>query len=376
MIPALRFQVHAGLRPARFAFIDLFAGIGGFRKAFAQVGGKCVFSCEVDRFAREMYSANFNTTRHPFSGDIFDVDACEVPPHDVLLAGFPCPPFSIAGISKRNSLGREHGFEDKKQGLLFFEIARLLRHHRPKAFLLENVKNLLSHDKGRTFETMLGVLEEELGYTVHYKVVNARGFVPQNRARVFIAGFREEQSFDFGLVKPLSGRQPVLGDILHPEDGSEPVEPRFTEGPLARVRGKFYVTPGYWQYMQEYAAKHRAKGNGFGYGLFGPGDTARTLLSRYYKDGSEILVETGGATPRKLTPRECSRLMGFDRPGEACFRIPVSNTQAYRLFGNAVVVPVVEAIARLIEEKIHSGSAGGEAAPDDVARTAVQAGTL
>ena len=346
MNPALQLRLHADRKPADFTFIDLFAGIGGFRKSFEAVGGKCVFGCELDRFAREMYAANFPTWAHPFAKDIFEVGAEEVPPHDVLLAGFPCPPFSIAGVAKRNSLGREHGFKDKKQGLLFFEIARLLRHHRPKAFLLENVKNLLSHDKGRTFEVMLGILKNELGYKVQYRVINAKDFVPQNRERVFIAGFREDRGFTFDRVKPCQNRKPVLGDILHPEDGTEPVEPRFTSGDLAQVLSKYYVTESYWEYMQDYAAKHKAKGNGFGYGLFGPQDTARTLLARYYKDGSEILIRTNRATPRKLTPRECSRLMGFDPPEGAKFSIPVSNTQAYRLFGNAVVVPVVTAIAR------------------------------
>ena len=328
-----------------FRFIDLFAGIGGLRKAFESVGGKCVFTCEWDLACRKTYQANFNCD-HPVHGDIRDIDLDNMPEYDLLLAGFPCQPFSIAGVSKKNSLGRPHGFRCDTQGTLFFDVAQMLERHRPKAFLLENVKNLISHDRGNTFKIIMRTLSEELGYHVDYRVIDARYFVPQHRERIFIVGFREDVGFSFEDLKlPESG--PKLGSILHPEDGSELPEPPYTEGDRAIVAEKYTLSDRLWTYLQKYAEKHKAKGNGFGYGLFGPDDVARTLSARYYKDGSEILIRQEGKNPRRLTPRECARLMGFDKPGQK-FNIPVSDTQAYKQFGNSVAVPVVEAVAKLM----------------------------
>lgn len=334
-----------------FSFIDLFAGIGGLRKGFESAGGKCVFTCEWNRFSRQTYLANFGCD-HAIAGDITRVHETAIPSHDVLLAGFPCQPFSIAGVSKKNALGRAHGFLDKTQGTLFFDVARIIAHHRPAAFLLENVKNLASHDKGNTFRVIRETLEE-LGYTIDYRIIDGRGFVPQHRERIFIAGFREDSGFSFDSLE-IPGKQagPTLGTILHPQDGSEEAEAPYTEGELAAVNPKYTLTPKLWQFLQEYSEKHRLKGNGFGYGLFGPDGVARTLSARYYKDGSEVLIRQEGERPRRLTPRECSRLMGFDKPGESEFEIPVSDTQAYRQFGNAVVVPVIEAIAKHMKPHI------------------------
>jgi DNA (cytosine-5)-methyltransferase 1 len=329
-----------------FRFIDLFAGIGGMRLGFEAVGGKCVFTCEWNTEARKTYEANF-LGDHPFAGDIREVLPEEVPPYDVLVAGFPCQPFSIAGVSKKNALGHPHGFLCETQGTLFFEVARLLEAHRPPAFVLENVKNLVNHDKGNTFRVILKTLQEELGYSVHTRVIDAKCWVPQHRERIFIVGFRSDSGFSFdNLDFPDTLREPRLSDIFHPEDGSELAEPPYTIGDMGTVSEKYTLSDRLWQYLQGYAAKHKAKGNGFGFGLFGPDDVARTLSARYYKDGSEILISRKDANPRRLTPRECARLMGFDRPGQPPFRIPVSDTQAYKQFGNAVVVPVVETVAK------------------------------
>lgn len=327
-----------------FQFIDLFAGIGGFRLAFEGVGGRCVFTSEWNHFARATYRSNF-VVDHEFAGDITQVPASSIPPHDVLLGGFPCQPFSLAGVVKKQSLGRKHGFLDDTQGTLFFDIARILKECRPKAFVLENVKNLISHDKGRTFRVIRDTLSE-LDYDIAYQIVDARAWVPQHRERVFIIGLcrKLEAKFDFSRLRVPSS-SPKLGSILHPEDGSEAEEPPYTIAG-GRVAPKYILTPKLWRYLKQYADRHRAAGNGFGYGLFGSEDVARTLSARYYKDGSEVLVRRGGGRPRRLTPRECSRLMGFDRPGRIPFQIPVSDTQAYRQFGNAVAVPVVEEIAR------------------------------
>lgn len=330
-----------------FRFIDLFAGIGGIRRGFEPLGGKCVFTSEWDRWAKLTYSANFPRDDHEIAGDITKVEAKDVPEHDLLLAGFPCQPFSIAGVSKKNALGRAHGFADETQGTLFFDVARIIAAHRPKAFLLENVKNLVNHDRGRTFEVILRTLRG-LGYHVPTpRVINAKGYVPQHRERILIAGFREECEFNFDdldVPSPING--PKLSAILHPEDGSETPERPYT-CPDGMVNPKYVLTDHLWRYLQDYAAKHRAAGNGFGFGLVGRGDVARTLSARYYKDGSEILIDRGeGQNPRRLTPRECARLMGFDKPGEPKLVIPVSDTQAYKQFGNSVAVPVIEAVAR------------------------------
>jgi DNA (cytosine-5)-methyltransferase 1 len=331
-----------------FEFIDLFAGIGGMRRGFDAIGGKCIFTSEWNKYAQQTYLANFpHNDDHIMAGDITKVNEADIPNHDVLLAGFPCQPFSIAGVSKKNALGKKHGFSCETQGTLFFDVARIIEYHRPGAFLLENVKNLVNHNQGKTFRIIHDVLKNDLGYHLQWKVINAKCLVPQHRERIFIAGFRGETSFSFDdidLNDPLYG--PKLKSILHPEDGSEQPEGHFTEGSRASVSSKYTLTDHLWQYLQDYAEKHRKKGNGFGYGLFGPDDIARTLSARYYKDGSEILIRQENLNPRRLTPRECSRIMGFDKPSESSFKIVVSDTQAYRQFGNAVVVPVVEAIAR------------------------------
>ena len=330
-----------------FRFIDLFAGIGGLRRGFEPLGGKCVFTSEWDRWSQATYRANHPHDDHDVSGDITQIAAEAIPKHDLLLAGFPCQPFSLAGVSKKNALGREHGFRCESQGTLFFDVARIIEHHRPRAFVLENVKNLVNHDRGRTFEVIRRVLTDELGYHIKWKVIDARSFVPQHRERIFIVGFREPTVFGFNdLVLPPPLHGPRLGSILHPEDGSESPEKPFTEGNIGRVASRYMLSDLLWRYLQDYAAKHRERGNGFGFGLVGPSDVSRTLSARYHKDGSEILVQRDDGNPRRLTPRECARLMGFDAPRGSEFIIPVSDTQAYRQFGNAVVVPVVQAVAR------------------------------
>jgi DNA (cytosine-5)-methyltransferase 1 len=328
-----------------FSFIDLFAGIGGLRRGFEAIGGKCVFTSEWDKYAVDTYRANYRCD-HDVAGDITKIDAAEIPSHDVLLAGFPCQPFSIAGVSKKNALNRPHGFACEAQGTLFFEVARILKHHKPAAFLLENVKNLISHDKGNTFRVIHDVLEKELGYTVSWRVIDAKHFVPQHRERIIIVGFKNGVSADLGSLKlPSLLKAPRLGEILHKQDGTEAADPQFIDGNIGRVLPKYTLTQHLWTYLQNYAAKHKAAGNGFGFGLVGKQDIARTLSARYYKDGSEILVDQEGSVPRRLTPRECSRLMGYDSPSGSDFRIPVSDTQAYRQFGNSVAVPVIEAVA-------------------------------
>jgi DNA (cytosine-5)-methyltransferase 1 len=324
---------------ASFTFIDLFAGIGGIRRGFEAVGGRCVFTSEWNKFSVQTYKANYGEET-PIEGDITKIDAASIPDHDVLLAGFPCQPFSIAGVAKKNSLGRPTGFKDETQGTLFFDVARVIEAKRPKAFLLENVKNLLSHDHGHTFEVIFKTLTEELGYHVTYRVIDGGRFVPQHRERIYIVGFKDETEFDLADLE-LPEEHPVLSSILHPQDGTEAAEPPYTTGEQGIVGPKYTLSDKLWTYLQNYAAKHKAAGNGFGYGLVGPSDHARTLSARYYKDGSEILVAQGGKNPRRLTPRECARLMGYGDD----FQIPVSDTQAYRQFGNSVVVPVIRTIA-------------------------------
>ena len=342
-----------GAEDADFTFIDLFAGIGGLRRGFESIGGRCVFTSEWDKYSQKTYAANFPNDDHEINGDITKIEAADIPAHDLLLAGFPCLPFSIAGVSKKNSLNRPHGFEDKTQGTLFYDVARIIRHHRPAAFLLENVRNLVSHDKGRTFQTIKDVLENDLGYRIDCRIIDGRSWVPQHRERIFIVGFRDDTDFDFDAMKlPDKASAPKLGAILHPEDGSEAPDQRFVVGNSARVNEKYTLTSHLWTYLQNYAAKHKAAGNGFGFGLVGPDDVARTLSARYYKDGSEILIKRGDSVPRRLTPRECARLMGFDESRGSSFVIPVSDTQAYRQFGNSVVVPVVKAVAEHMKDHI------------------------
>jgi len=302
----------------QLTFIDLFAGIGGTRQAFENVGCKCVFSSEIDPFARKTYFENYGEMP---AGDITKIPSSEIPDHDILLAGFPCQPFSISGVSKRNSLGMPHGFKDCTKGTLFFEIARILEDKRPRAFLLENVKHLKNHDRGRTFKIIMRTLEDELGYTVYHKVINSAKVVPQNRERIFIVGFDRPIKFEFPEYPDL---KPKVRDILEQD-----------------VDEKYTLSDRLWNYLQEYKIKHRRKGNGFGYGLVDLDGVTRTLSARYYKDGSEILIPQEGKNPRRLTPRECARLMGFPES----FKIVVSDTQAYKQFGNSVVIPVVEKIA-------------------------------
>ena len=333
-----------------FTFVDLFAGIGGLRRAMESADGRCVFTSEWDKYAQQTYLANFPDNR-PIAGDITEVNAEDIPEHDVLVAGFPCQPFSIAGVSKKNALGRLHGFQDETQGTLFFDVLRILKAHRPAAFLLENVKNLKSHDRGRTFDVIRRKLSEELGYSLHTMIVDAAHFVPQHRERIVMVGFREKTAFSWGDLKLPAYGQLRMRDILHPADGSEAPEGHYTVGPDAAVNEKFTLSDKLWQYLQDYAAKHRAKGNGFGFGLVNGDSISRTLSARYFKDGSEILVSRGpGKNPRRLTPRECARLMGY---GED-FRIPVSDTQAYRQFGNSVAVPVFAEVARIMKPHIEA----------------------
>ena len=316
---------------ANFTFIDLFAGIGGMRLAFEEAGGECVYSNEWNKFSQQTYMANFGDMP---DGDITQVNADDIPDHDVLVAGFPCQPFSIAGVSKKNSLGRATGFADKTQGTLFFDVCRILEAKRPRAFMLENVKNLCSHDKGKTFKVITESLNE-LGYEVFYKVIDGQAFVPQHRERIIIVGFDRERygsffDFEFNIIP--KEPKPVIADILEKE-----------------VSEKYTLSDKLWIYLQNYAAKHKAAGNGFGYGIAPLDGVSRTLSARYYKDGSEVLIEQDGKNPRKLTPRECARLQGFPDS----FAIPVSDTQAYRQFGNSVVVPLMAAVAKLIINKIN-----------------------
>ena len=315
---------------ADFTFIDLFAGIGGMRLAFESAGGHCVYSSEWNKYSQQTYFANFGEQPE---GDITKVNENEIPDHDILVAGFPCQPFSIAGVSKKQSMGRATGFEDKTQGTLFFDVCRILKAKRPKAFMLENVKNLCSHDRGRTFKIIQESLSE-LDYEVFYQVIDGQSFVPQHRERIIIAGFDRKRygkdisfSFDIKKISP----KPVMKDILE-----------------KNVDSKYTLSDKLWSYLQEYAAKHKAAGNGFGYGIADPNGVSRTLSARYYKDGSEILIDQKGRNPRRLTPRECARLQGFTDT----FRITVSDTQAYRQFGNSVVVPLMANVAQLICSKI------------------------
>ncbi|WP_067700801.1 DNA cytosine methyltransferase [Erwinia sp. ErVv1] len=363
-----------------FRFIDLFAGIGGIRSGFEAAGGQCVFTSEWNKFSVRTYKANWYCCpeSHTFNQDIRDVtlsnDASvseqqayqhidqQVPDHDVLLAGFPCQPFSLAGVSKKNALGRAHGFECEAQGTLFFDVARIITAKKPAIFVLENVKNLKSHDKGKTFRIIMDTLDE-LGYDVadanisgakDPKIVDGQHFLPQHRERIVLVGFRRDlqlPSFSLDALSSLyPARRTPLRALLEPS-----------------VEAKYILTPTLWKYLYQYAKKHQAKGNGFGYGLVDPqreNGVVRTLSARYYKDGSEILIDRGWdralgerdfdnaenqqRRPRRLTPRECARLMGFEQPDGYRFRIPVSDTQAYRQFGNSVVVPAFAAIARLL----------------------------
>ncbi len=315
----------------KFKFIDLFAGIGGIRLAYQNNGGKCVFSSEWDSYSKKTYEANFGEV--PF-GDITKISEKDIPDHDILLGGFPCQPFSIAGVTKKKSLGREHGFLDKTQGTLFFDIARIIKHKKPKVFMLENVKNLVSHDKKRTFKVITETLSE-LGYSLYHKVLDGKYYVPQHRERIIIVGFKKsifkgKESFEFPQPKEAHF---AITEILEP-----------------KVDEKYTLSDKLWNYLQEYKKKHQSKGNGFGFGLTNLNGISRTMSARYYKDGAEILIPQKGKNPRRLTPRECARLQGF--PDE--FIIPVSNNQAYKQFGNSVVTPLIQAVAKNIVKELQN----------------------
>lgn len=308
-----------------YKFIDLFAGIGGFRLALDSLSCQCVFSSEWNKFSQQTYAENFHEVPH---GDITQIKASDIPEHDILVGGFPCQPFSIAGVTKHNALGNKHGFEHPTQGTLFFDVVRIIREKQPNAFILENVKNLQSHNKGKTFEIIKWTLSQDLGYQLYYKVIDARAVVPQNRKRIFIVGFKEPVEFQFPTFKEQNLK---AANILEKE-----------------VSAKYTLSDKLWLYLQNYAVKHKAKGNGFGFGLMDFEGITRTLSARYYKDGSEILVPQEDQNPRRLTPRECARLMGFPET----FKIPVSDNQAYRQFGNAVVPLVVEEVAKSLLESL------------------------
>lgn len=316
-----------------FDFVDLFAGIGGMHLAYSAAGGRCVYSSEWDKWCQLQYRQNFGINP---AGDITKVGARDIPSHDILVAGFPCQPFSIAGVSKKNSLGRATGFLDEAQGTLFFDVARILKEKRPPAFMLENVKNLMSHDHGNTWRVIQGTLLD-LDYLIFPKVLNGDGFVPQHRERIIIVGFDKRRfgddvTFEYDLRYPKV--RPCLRDILDDE-----------------VPERYVLTDHLWDYLQKYAAKHKARGNGFGYGMPRLEGSSRTLSARYYKDGSEILIQRGnGKNPRRLTPRECARLQGY--PDD--YRIVVSDTQAYKQFGNSVVVPLIEQVASLVSQKLRT----------------------
>ncbi len=321
------FQKHS---PEQYTFIDLFAGIGGMHIAYSAAGAKCVYANEWDKYCRQTYFLNFGIQP---DDDITKVHEETIPEHDILLAGFPCQPFSIAGVSKKQSMGYSTGFEDKTQGTLFFDVCRIIKAKRPKAFMLENVKNLISHDRGRTFEIIRESLED-LNYQIFYQVLDGKNFVPQHRERIIIVGFDRERfgnNVDFAFDLQKKSKQPVIRDILE-----------------KNVPEKYTLSDKLWSYLQNYAAKHKAAGNGFGYGMAPLDGISRTISARYYKDGSEILIEQQGKNPRKLTPRECARLQGFPED----FHIVVSDTQAYKQFGNSVVVPLIQEVARLVISKL------------------------
>lgn len=316
----------------QYTFIDLFAGIGGMHIAYTSAGATCVYANEWNKYSQHTYYANFGIQP---DDDITKVAAENIPDHDILVAGFPCQPFSIAGVSKKQSLGRATGFEDKTQGTLFFDVCRILKVKRPKAFMLENVKNLCSHDKGRTFKIIQESLSE-LNYKIFFQIIDGKNYVPQHRERIIIVGFDIERygsNIEFEFTLNPKKKQPVMRDILE-----------------SNVSDKYTLSDKLWSYLQNYAAKHKAAGNGFGYGIAPLDGISRTISARYYKDGSEILIAQEGKNPRRLTPRECARLQGFPDT----FKIPVSDTQAYRQFGNSVVVPLMTDVAKLVVVKLEA----------------------
>lgn len=305
----------------KYNFIDLFAGIGGIRTGFEKVfkdNSNFVFSSEIDKYAQISYEVNFG--EKPF-GDITQINEEEIKNHDIILAGFPCQAFSIAGLRK--------GFEDTR-GTLFFDVARIAQYHKPKVIFLENVKGFVNHDKGNTFKVVRETLED-MGYTVFFKVLNAKDFgVPQNRERIYIVAFLKN-NIDFSFPEP-TRKEIKVGDILE-----------------NIVDSKYTISDKLWAGHQRRKEEHKQKGNGFGYCLFNhESKYTSTISARYYKDGSEILIEQKNMNPRKLTPREAARLQGYDDN----FKIAVSDTQAYKQFGNSVAVPVIEAIAKEIKKTL------------------------
>jgi DNA (cytosine-5)-methyltransferase 1 len=302
-----------------FSFIDLCAGIGGTRTAFEKVGGYCVYASEIDKFASKTYKSNFH--HNPYS-NLFDVNPHIIPQHDILVAGFPCQPFSLSGVTKRKSLEKPHGFEWREKGQIFFKIVEIIKEKKPAAFLLENVKHLKYHNNGETFDIIREQLQD-VGYDIFESIIDAQLLVPQHRERLYIVGFKKELKIKF-IFPSIPKVYPKLKTILE-------VNPDV----------KYTISDKLWNYLQEYKKIHRKKGNGFGYGLAVLEGKTRTLSARYFKDGAEILIPQEGKNPRKLTPRECARLMGFDDT----FIIPVSNCQAYKQFGNSVAIPIVEYIA-------------------------------
>ena len=315
-------------RRAKFKFIDLFAGIGGMRLGFESVGGKCVYSSEWDESCKKTYAANFGVRP---DGDITKVDAKKIPDHDILVGGFPCQPFSIAGVSKKNSLGRKTGFEDETQGTLFFDVCRILKEKTPPAFVLENVKNLKSHNHGQTWEIIQNSLQN-LGYEIFPQVIDGQLYVPQHRERIFIIGFRKDLEVkDFFIqIHPVEPK-PLLKDIMEQE-----------------VDSKYTISEHLWTYLQDRKIRQRAKGNGFGFSLASPDGITHTLSARYHKDGADILIPQEGLCPRRLTPRECARLQGFPDS----FIIPVCDGRAYKQFGNSVVVPLISDIAKQVSDTL------------------------
>ena len=379
-----------------FTFIDLFAGVGGFRKAFESCGGRCVWSCEIDKHARQTYEANYEV-KHHFHTDIRTAKAKDIPDHDILLGGFPCQSFSVLGVASRRVKGLKKGINDERQGQLFFEIVRILETKRPAMFLLENVPALRTLDGGDVYVMMVEMLRA-LGYDVHCHVVNANAWVPQTRKRLFFAGFRDPHSFrwsDFCIPS----RRPVLSTILHPEDGSELPEPPYTMPPDGKVNSRYTVSEQRWQTLLrrldehpewEYYADIRkgdeqahalcaqyqgTAGAGSWVAQFKPhlkdkDEVSTTLTARYtaavsntlLKQKQKLLSQT--ARPRFFTPRECSRLMGFDAPDGADFKLHATDAQAYKHFGNSVVVPCVAAIGRAMLGL--SGDDDGEPVSDNL----------
>lgn len=307
-----------------FNFIDLCAGIGGFRQAFEK-DGHCNLTCEIDKFATQSYTANYHEDN--WATDITKIVPKEMEPFQLLCAGFPCQAFSLAGKQK--------GFNDEKgRGNIFFNIVDIVKENRPKVLFLENVKNLRSHDKGNTFKVICSELDK-LNYYYKDFLFNAQYFVPQKRERVYIVALDKnvysESEFN-SLVQEIQNK--------YEAQKKKPL-PKFEDILEEDVADKYTLSDKLWSFLQAHAEKHKSKGNGFGYGLMKSGDiTARTLTARYYKDGSEVLVEQKDKNPRKLTPREAARLMGY--PDD--FKIVVSDTQAYKQFGNSVVVPVIKMI--------------------------------